>query len=851
MRPSQRAEAGVREVIGADRSVRVLTERLLSGESVLLAGAFGSGKSHLAAAVAAELARLGHDPVVVHGSAALRSAPYGALDVAEDDRLEALRPGEQVRQDAPTMIVVDDAHLLDEFSLQLLTRSILRGRSAAVFAVGADPDAGDVPGTPTPLNELWLEGRLHRVDLAPLDPDTSEQLLADFVGAGLLDSVTRRVLHVRAHGSRRLLRELAFDAAAESVAGRDPIAPGRELPAGSRVGDVLAAAVADLDDEQHRALAVVGRLRGIASATACRFIDPVVIDSLVLRGAVHVDDRPDRGLYADPYLAAASTARLATGRLEVALDVIVTRALATPEHPRGAALDRLIAASWHSARPSTPPPESVDPETRRRILAGAAHSANSAGRSDLALAYTAMARRYGDHASLRLEASRARAGLQDFAAAFAELTGIDAAGVAAADLRRIVRWWGSLTTWLPVEGVGASLTAWLEASGIDDPSILCEIEVHRAEAACLAMDWSTAVAVADAVLEVDEVHTLARVRAAIMSAFADTQRGRFEEGLAKLAAADRANRDPVTGRPVSLMVELALLCFEGGAALAAGRAMPAHAQRLRAVTLLAAQRDDRSSLSLAGVAAAVVLGIAAHDPDVTDLELEAALRRLERIELAVWRPLLAYLRVTALARNGRADDARAALDEIDDQLLSHHLIYRYSRETTAAEISHRPVGRRPVETKTSPDTYFPRRRGFARGGGPGERARAGVHPTSSVPPRATVTRPDPAATSAPVGAPAAAPAPAGQGSADEAGQRDGARAMGAVLTERELEVALLVARQLSNKEIAHQLYLSVRTVESHVYTARGKLGARTRRELGRIVAGADESQRSGDAPGGG
>ncbi|QJU54969.1 LuxR C-terminal-related transcriptional regulator [Herbiconiux sp. KACC 21604] len=812
-----------------------MTERLLAGESVMIAGPFGSGKSHVITAVAAELRQLGHDPVVVRGSATLRSAPYGALDVADDTRLEALRPGEAARHETPTVIVVDDAHQLDDFSLQLLTRSILHGRSVALFAVGTEPGAADSPGAsgasgaPAALNDLWLEGRLHRTDLALLDPDTSEELLSEYVGSGLLDSVTRRALHVRAHGSRRLLRELAFDAATETVAGRDPLALGRELAPGSRAADVLAATVADLDDDQHRALAVIGRLRGMASATACRFIDPAIIDSLVQRGAVHVDDRPERGLYADPYLAAASTARLAPGRLDVALDVIATRALATPEQPRGAALDRLIATFWHSGRSTVPSPETVDAETRRRILAGAAHSANSGGRSDLALAYTAMARKYGDHASLRLESSRARAGLQDFAAAFAELAGIDAAGVCTGDLRRVVRWWSSLTTWLPVEGRGASLTGWLEASGIDDPSILCEIEVQRAEAACLAMDWSTAVAVADAVLEVEGAHTLARVRSAIMSAFADVQRGRFDEGLAKLAAADRANRDPVTGRPVSLMVELALLSFEGGAAFAAGRPMPAHPQRLRVVTLLAAHRDDRSSLALAGVAAAVVLGIAQSEPDVTDVELEAALRRLDRIELAVWRPLLAYLRVTALARNGRTDDARAALDEVDDQLLSHHLIYRYSRDTTEAEISQRPVRGEPVETTISPDTYFPRHRGTVRRIGADRRAQPESQTEASGPPRATGT-----ATAADRAGGQSAP-----GSASDAAGGGPARGIDAVLTERELEVALLVARQLSNKEIAHQLYLSVRTVESHVYTARGKLGARTRRELGRIVAGSE------------
>lgn len=55
------------------------------------------------------------------------------------------------------------------------------------------------------------------------------------------------------------------------------------------------------------------------------------------------------------------------------------------------------------------------------------------------------------------------------------------------------------------------------------------------------------------------------------------------------------------------------------------------------------------------------------------------------------------------------------------------------------------------------------------------------------------------------------------------------------LTRRELEVAALIAQGLSNQEIATRLFLSVRTVESHVLQARTKLGAERRRDLGRIV----------------
>jgi DNA-binding CsgD family transcriptional regulator len=55
------------------------------------------------------------------------------------------------------------------------------------------------------------------------------------------------------------------------------------------------------------------------------------------------------------------------------------------------------------------------------------------------------------------------------------------------------------------------------------------------------------------------------------------------------------------------------------------------------------------------------------------------------------------------------------------------------------------------------------------------------------------------------------------------------------LTESERRVADLVARGHSNKEIAERLYMSHRTVGSHLYRIFPKLGLRSRVELACLV----------------
>jgi len=62
----------------------------------------------------------------------------------------------------------------------------------------------------------------------------------------------------------------------------------------------------------------------------------------------------------------------------------------------------------------------------------------------------------------------------------------------------------------------------------------------------------------------------------------------------------------------------------------------------------------------------------------------------------------------------------------------------------------------------------------------------------------------------------------------------------AVLTRRQLDVARLVADDLSNKQIADRLFLSERTVETHITNILNKLGLNSRTQISRWMADLNE-----------
>ena len=65
------------------------------------------------------------------------------------------------------------------------------------------------------------------------------------------------------------------------------------------------------------------------------------------------------------------------------------------------------------------------------------------------------------------------------------------------------------------------------------------------------------------------------------------------------------------------------------------------------------------------------------------------------------------------------------------------------------------------------------------------------------------------------------------------------------LTERELQISRLVVDRRTNREIAAELYLSQKTIETHLRNIFRKLGADTRVDVARAVERADRLAQAG------
>lgn len=862
------------DVIGEDRDAEAIADTLLNGSNVVLAGPLGSGKSHVVRHVVDLLSRSTEAPLLLRAGGPPSQTSPGALAASVDPRAVALREGRAARERTP-IIVIDDAHELDADSIAAVVRAVYNGQAIALFALttareGAATPVGEEPRAAQMAIDLWLRGMAERVDLAPLGQRDADALLDVFCSAEL-DTLTRAAIVAWADGSRMLLRELAAEASRALSQNADPLTVLRETPPRGRLSDAVDAHLTQLAPAELSALAVLGRVTGIARADAVRFLPVTSVDALIATRRVHEDGTPQRRLTANPVLAAGAARCRGPEEGEALLAGALDRMLAPESEWWSTPLAILAAASWLRGSALGPAQTAVSPAVRRRAAVDAARRANDDGEPTLALAFCRWGVKSGESADLLVEDAYAEA-IQgrcvDLDALVARLSTLP---TESATLLRLVR-----CATVVRAGNAAGLLSALRAVAqlpCEDSSVASELALLEAQSHAFSMDWERAAEHFEELFTREGGTTSLRLRAASFAALGHAAMGTWDESQRWLLQTRRMMGEAGDLSPVTAADRLWAISAEMSARALLGSDIAASLTRLSEEVDAAAREDDAETRATAGLvvtSAYALLG----ESDAAGRELAAAVRRARPPAAALWVPFARIATSRAQALGDDAAKARALLDLVDPAavdgvpLLAHERMIAESCVAAALgrreDAVHAAQSAMAVSSGTPTLLAYDLYRLVALGEHDEAVARirrlAEVSRIPAVRGLADIalTLASDTDTSHTMAAlrrntrwePPRHGVPGPVGTVLDRG-RGLTRRGGAdlTLTRREREIALLVADGLGNREIADRLYLSVRTVESHIYQARGKVGARSRDELGRTVAASANSRRAGQRRG--
>jgi DNA-binding CsgD family transcriptional regulator len=167
---------------GRAEELRVITEVFLADgpdAGVVIAGSAGVGKTRLAREAMDAARDNGWTVRWASGTLAAQSIPLGAF-AQWADRLEgnplqlvagAIKAITASPNGAPVLVVVDDARLLDNLSAFVLHQLVLRRAATVIVTIRTGAPAPDA------VTALWKDGLLRRLDLQPLSQAESEDLL--------------------------------------------------------------------------------------------------------------------------------------------------------------------------------------------------------------------------------------------------------------------------------------------------------------------------------------------------------------------------------------------------------------------------------------------------------------------------------------------------------------------------------------------------------------------------------------------------------------------------------------------------------------------------------------------------
>jgi DNA-binding CsgD family transcriptional regulator/tetratricopeptide (TPR) repeat protein len=183
---------------------------------VVIAGAAGVGKTRLARELMARAAGAGIQPSWVVGTASARPIPLGAFTTTlSGEAMTAMtEPAPSVRRVIDSLvggqgkgrhlIGIDDAHLLDGYSAHVIHHLAQTREARLVVTVRTGTAAPDA------VTALWKDGLLARLDLDPLSEDASQAMVEDLLGGPIAPRSAKRFWRLTG-GNPLYLQQLVRD----------------------------------------------------------------------------------------------------------------------------------------------------------------------------------------------------------------------------------------------------------------------------------------------------------------------------------------------------------------------------------------------------------------------------------------------------------------------------------------------------------------------------------------------------------------------------------------------------------------------------------------------------------------
>jgi DNA-binding CsgD family transcriptional regulator/tetratricopeptide (TPR) repeat protein len=526
-------------LVGRDAELADLQRRLEAARGPRGAAVFGDagvGKTRLVAEAVDSRRAAGVTVEWVRATEAARDIPLGSFahllapgDGAHhrDDLLhQALAELVARAAGGEFLLAVDDAHLLDEVSVALLHLALTQSSARVLLSVRT--------GEPVPpgLVGLWKDEELARIDIGPLTRTATERMVIGALGEGVPASLVERVWTL-SRGNALFVRELVA-AAVERRAGGG--GGGRiVLPEGSqdRLRGLVDERIRLLAPSSRTALEVVAVGEQVPLPAAERLAGTPEVEELERRGLIEVVGAGRSAIVqvAHPLYGEVLAASLPRLRRRAVLRELVEAV----DDIEG--FDRLRLATWHL--------ESGDPGDAEQLLPLAREAL---GRLDhrlaeqLALAAGGTGR--ADAGLVLAEALSGQTRIDDAASVLARLEPEDAEHVARIALVR------ASDLFLQLNRSGDAyevLRAAADQLG-DHPAWQGECLSVLAQMLMFSMRLPEAGELAEELLAGRDVRESARVRAVSVAVTVRGAQGRLDEGLALidedlLAAARRSRRE--------------------------------------------------------------------------------------------------------------------------------------------------------------------------------------------------------------------------------------------------------------------------------------------------------------------